>query len=85
MMNTFCHLKCLYHMKPTANTGRPAKFLPTPFAIKSPARVITHPLSKKAEESHIPPPDEETLLRLNAMAKQYPFCILHREKDSNLL
>lgn len=51
------------------------------------AKVINHPRSKKAKEVPLSPqPDEETLLRLNAMARQYPFCILHRgKKNSSLL
>jgi hypothetical protein len=44
------------------------------------AKIVRHPDSKKIQEDEInvDPPDEETLRRLNAMAKQYPFCILHR-------
>lgn len=73
-------------MKPHANPGRSANFPSTPFAVaKNIAKVVPHPLSKKTEESHVGPPDEETLLRLNAMAKRYPFCILHREKNNKLL
>jgi hypothetical protein len=53
-----------------------------PFAT---AKIVRHPRSKKAKEPELTPPDEETLLRLNAMAKQYPFCILHREKNTPLL
>lgn len=50
------------------------------------AKVIRHPHSKKAKEVPLnPPPDEETLQRLNAMAKQYPFCILHKGKNTRLL
>jgi len=50
------------------------------------AKVIRHPRSKKAKEVPLnPQPDEETLLRLNAMARQYPFCILHRAKNTFLL
>jgi hypothetical protein len=53
-----------------------------PFAT---AKIVRHPRSKKTKDPELAPPDEETLLRLNAMAKQYPFCILHREKDTPLL
>jgi hypothetical protein len=49
------------------------------------AKIVRHPRSKKTKEPELMPPDEETLLRLNAMAKQYPFCILHREKNTPLL
>jgi len=27
------------------------------------------------------PPDEETIMRLNSLVKQYPFCILHRYRE----
>jgi hypothetical protein len=70
-------------MKPNAISATP---VPITFGTVLPtAKIITHPRSKKAkEEPSIIPPDEETLLRLNAMAKQYPFCIRHKGKD-NLL
>ncbi len=73
-------------MKPNANSGRSANYPLTPFSVaRNAAIVVPHPLSKKIDEPRSSPPDEETLLRLNAMAKQYPFCILHREKNSKLL
>jgi hypothetical protein len=53
-----------------------------PFAT---AKIVRHPRSKKTKEPEHTPPDEETLLRLNAMAKQYPFCISHRGKYFPLL
>lgn len=44
------------------------------------AKIVRHPRSKKAKEevASVLPPDEETIRRLNAMAKQYPFCVRHR-------
>jgi hypothetical protein len=62
---------------------------PVPKAILEPvlptAKIITHPRAKKMKEHpSVGPPDEETLMRLNAMAKQYPFCVRHRGKN-NLL
>ena len=77
-------------MKPNANSGRSADFpLTTPFTVTkitktAAAKVVPHPLSKKTEEPHISPPDEETLMRLNAMAKQYPFCIRHKGNNKLL-
>jgi hypothetical protein len=57
----------------TTATNSPLTVIPT-------AKIVRHPRSKKLKEEDRPldPPDEETLRRLNAMAKQYPFCILHR-------
>ncbi len=44
------------------------------------AKIVRHPRAKqiKEVEQTIIRPDEETLLRLNEMAKQPPFCIRHR-------
>lgn len=73
-------------MKSNPNSGRTANFPLTPFTVaKTAAKVVPHPLSKLPEEKHVSPPDEETLLRLNAMAGKYPFCIRHRTNNSNLL
>lgn len=32
-----------------------------------------------------PPPDEATVARLNAMAREYPFCAWGKAKNNNLL
>jgi hypothetical protein len=49
-------------------------------AVLPTAKIVRHPQAKNIPEDNVPvdPPDDETLTRLNAMAKQYPFCILHR-------
>jgi hypothetical protein len=69
----------------TAPANSPLTVLPT-------AKIVRHPRSKKLREeemplicldSHLDPPDEETLRRLNAIARQYPFCILHRGNRYN--
>ena len=67
-------------MKPNALTSSPVPI--TLGAVLPTARIITHPRSKKATEiPAVNPPDEETLLRLNAMASQHPFCVRHKGKD----
>jgi hypothetical protein len=33
----------------------------------------------------IPPPDEDTVARLNAMAREYPYCAWGKVKNNNLL
>jgi hypothetical protein len=73
----------------SASTNSPLTVLPT-------AKIVRHPRSKKLREEDLPlvrldsrldppldPPDEETLRRLNAIARQYPFCILHRGNRHN--
>ena len=50
-------------------------------ALPSAAKIVSHPRSKKAKEEKAaltPPPSEEVIQRLNAMAKQFPFCVHHR-------
>jgi hypothetical protein len=49
------------------------------------AKIVRHPQSRimQEEDPSVDPPDEETLKRLNAMAKQHPFCILHRGNHHN--
>jgi hypothetical protein len=60
-------------VKQISSASSPLTALPT-------AKIVRHPDSKKLQEEEfsVDPPDEETLKRLNAVAKQYPFCILHR-------
>jgi len=69
----------------SASANSPLTVLPT-------AKIVRHPRSKKLREEDMPlihldsrldPPDEETLRRLNAIARQYPFCILHRGNRHN--
>jgi hypothetical protein len=71
-------------MKPNSISAKPA---PKTFGpVKPTAKVITHPNSKMIDEApSIAPPDEETLQRLNAMAKQHPFCIRHKGRNNFLL
>ena len=61
-------------MKPSAIPANPVS---SPLSVLPTAKIVKHPRSKKSEEAPLPP-DEETILRLNAMAKQYPFCVRHR-------
>jgi hypothetical protein len=51
------------------------------------AKIVRHPKAKQLKEEHAfaEQPDEETLLRLNAMAKKYPFCILQRGNNHSWL
>lgn len=60
-------------MKPSIIPANPVS---SPLSVLPTAKIVKHPRSKKEE---VPlPPDEETILRLNAMAKEYPFCVRHR-------
>jgi len=69
----------------SASANSPLTVLPT-------AKIVRHPRSKRVREEDMPlirldssldPPDEETLRRLNAIARQYPFCVLHRGNRHN--
>ncbi|HEY4205499.1 MAG TPA: hypothetical protein VGM31_01760, partial [Puia sp.] len=49
-------------------------------------RIVRHTQAKKLKDDlRMSPPDEETIRRLNLLAKQYPFCIMHRGTNSQLL
>ncbi len=41
--------------------------------------------SKKVDSQTVPPPDEETLQRLNAIVKEYPFCIYYKQRNNDPL
>jgi hypothetical protein len=63
----------------TPSVSLPLTALPT-------AKIVRHPSSKMEMEAHkLVPPDEETLKRLNVLAKQHPFCIMHKGSNSPLL
>ena len=72
----------------------PANVVSTALTVLPTAKIIRHPDSRKIKKvpggtptPHVTvvPPDEETLARLNAMAKQHPFCIRHKGNNSQLL
>jgi hypothetical protein len=67
-------------MKPSIVPANRTTSASSPLTVLPTAKIVRHPQSKKMQENEftVDPPDEETLRRLNAMAKQYPFCILHR-------
>lgn len=50
------------------------------------AKIVRHPQAKKLKDNLLlSPPDEETIKRLNLLAKQHPFCIRHRGNNNHLL
>jgi hypothetical protein len=59
----------------------------SPLTVIPTAKIVRHPRSKKMKEDdlQVDPPDEETLKRLNFLARQYPFCILQRGNQHNWL
>lgn len=70
-------------MKPNAI---PSKIVSTALTVLPTAKIIRHPDAKKEKKAiTVAPPDEETLIRLNAMAKQHPFCIRHKGNNLDLL
>ncbi|HEY4107542.1 hypothetical protein [Puia sp.] len=72
-------------MKPNASTVTTPPANSSLSALPS-AKIVRHPRSKKEPESaHLSPPDEETLHRLNVLAKQSPFCRTYKGSNSPLL
>jgi hypothetical protein len=72
-------------MKPNTVTT-PISPVSSPLTALPTAKIVRHPQAKRQMETPLlSPPDEETILRLNLLAKQYPFCVQHRGRNSNLL
>ena len=72
-------------MKPNTLTATVNSVSPTLTALPT-AKIVRHPQAKQLKDTPLlSPPDEETIHRLNLLAKQYPFCIRHRGNNSNLL
>jgi len=63
----------------TTPVSQPLTALPT-------AKIVRHPSSKiELDDIKLSPPDEETLRRLNVLAKQHPFSTLHKGSNRPLL
>ena len=72
-------------MKPNALTATVNSVSSSLTALPT-AKIVRHPQAKKAKDDLLrTPPDEETIQRLNSLAKQHPFCIRHRGTNSQLL
>ncbi|MDO6430948.1 hypothetical protein Q4E93_10145 [Flavitalea sp. BT771] len=72
-------------MKPNALTATVNSVSSSLTALPT-AKIVRHPQAKKAKDNVLlTPPDEETIQRLNLLAKQYPFCIRHKGTNSILL
>jgi hypothetical protein len=77
-------------MKPNVVTTKTeAKPVGSPLTPLTTAKIVSLSRPKKenkeVEEPPLAPPDEETLKRLNILAKQHPFCTVHRGSNSPLL
>ena len=74
-------------MKPNVVTANSS--ISSPLTVLPTAKIVRHPRAKKEMEesnySEVAIPSEETLWRLNMLAKQHPFCIRHRGTNSPLL
>jgi hypothetical protein len=74
-------------MKPNVVTANSS--ISSPLTVLPTAKIVRHPRAKKEMEesnySEVAIPSEETLRRLNMLAKQHPFCIRHRGTNSPLL
>ncbi len=54
------------------------------FASRKPVKHATKPES--AVRKNVPaPPSEEMVARLNAIAREYPFCVMYKQNNSSLL
>ncbi|MBN8853688.1 MAG: hypothetical protein BGO55_11810 [Sphingobacteriales bacterium 50-39] len=72
-------------MKPNTVTAA-VNSISSPLTALPTAKIVRHPQAKKLTDTPLlSPPDEETISRLNLLAKQHPFCIRHRGNNSNLL
>ncbi|HVV03005.1 MAG TPA: hypothetical protein VHC96_02235 [Puia sp.] len=73
-------------MKPNTVTAT-ANSISSPLTALPTAKIVRHPQAKKLKDTTplMSPPDEETVRRLNLLAKQYPFCIRHRGNNNHLL
>jgi len=72
-------------MKPNALTAK-VKSVSSSLTALPTAKIVRHPQAKKAKDDlMLTPPDEETIQRLNFLAKQYPFCIRHKGTNKVLL
>ncbi len=72
-------------MKPNVVTST-TSIISSPLTALPTAKIVRHPRSKKEMEDPILiPPSEETLTRLNMLAKQHPFCIRQKGSNSPLL
>ena len=72
-------------MKPNTVTAT-VNSISSPLTALPTAKIVRHPQAKKLKETPLmSPPDEETVRRLNLLAKQYPFCVRHRGNNSSLL
>ena len=72
-------------MKPNALTATVNSVSSSLTALPT-AKIVRHPQAKKVKDDLLQtPPDEETIQRLNSLARQHPFCIRHRGTNNQLL
>jgi len=73
-------------MKPNVVTVTTIPSVSNPLTALPTAKIVRHPSSKiEKEDFKLSPPDEETLRRLNVLAKQYPFSVMHKGSNRPLL
>ncbi|HXB45851.1 MAG TPA: hypothetical protein VNV85_17410 [Puia sp.] len=59
--------------------------IPEPLISAYPKAPKSNSYQPRKIKSQVPPPDEETLERLNAIVKEYPFCIYYKQKNNDPL
>jgi hypothetical protein len=72
-------------MKPNVVAATTSTPISSPLTALPTAKIVQHPRATKVVKATLTPPDEETLKRLNVLAKQFPFCIRHRGTNSPIL
>lgn len=72
--------------KSSATVFSPTMELPA-ITKKLTRRIVRRKTTRKAESivNTVPPPSEETIMRLNSIAQEYPFCVYYKQKGNDPL
>ena len=60
-------------------------YSPSGSSVPGDSSKITAPQNVSVQKNVATPPNEETVAKLNAIAREYPFCAYIRPKDSRML
>ena len=85
LLTNFLVISNTSQMKPNVVAATTSTPISSPLTALPTAKIVQHPRAVKVVKKTPTPPDDETLKRLNVLAKQFPFCIRHRGTDSPIL